>query len=196
MKSSLPAGIGPKKVPAFVYHSHFQTQKVTKAPETELRESESAAANERWITFQRPALAKNAGRPPARSGRKGTSNPLVVFVSTNMGLAWVQIPGYPLNIPVQPLKQVLKWVVHRKTPQNGIPWVLTTTATWFQQAFSTTQLNFTRFGFTCCLLALAARLMAAAAAAVSIFSDWRGAVCRGREGGEGLEGSCEMALFF
>ena len=36
----------------------------------------------------------------------------------------------PVNIPIQPLKQVLKWVVHRffKT-QNGIPSVLTTAAT-------------------------------------------------------------------
>ena len=39
----------------------------------------------------------------------------------NLGVTWpwvkIQIVP-PVNIPIQPLKQVLKWVVHRK-PQNG-----------------------------------------------------------------------------
>ena len=39
-------------------------------------------------------------------------------------MALGQNPVPPLNIPIQPLKTVLKWVVHRK-PQNGIPLVLT-----------------------------------------------------------------------
>ena len=43
-------------------------------------------------------------------------------------MAMGQIPVPPVNIPIQPLKQVLKWVVNSPTPKWDPKTVFTTTA--------------------------------------------------------------------
>ena len=71
--------------------------------------------------------------PPKKISRRGT-NPQQEGASVNLQGSEAQGYGHglfkiqfvpPVNIPIQPLKQVLKWAVNSPTDQNGIPLVLT-----------------------------------------------------------------------